>query len=229
MRTDQIKTILRKARLFEHLGEEALERLAERAIKRTYAKGRLIFHQGDEARSLFVLVEGAVKVYVTSEDGDKMLLVTLRPPDVFGEIAILDAGDRSASAETLGPAELLEIGRDPFLGLLESDPPIMRDLLRGLGGVLRRLTDQTADLVFLDLPSRVAKFLVSSYESRGEKSGAGDLDLELTQGDIAALVGGSRQSVNQALKGLERRGYIEVTGRSIKITDPEGLRRRAGL
>lgn len=228
MRQEEIKKVLGNVRLFRHMDEPALERLAARAIRRTYRRRELIFREGDEARSLFVVAEGSVKLYVTSEGGDRMLLVTLRAPDVFGELALMDDGARSASAETIGQVELLEIGKDAFHKLLEDDPHMMRGLLRGLGALLRRLTDQTADLVFLDLPGRVAKFLMASVDERDAEGGIA-LELELTQSDIAAMVGGSRQSVNQAMKTLERRGYIVASGRTIMITDQAGLRRRAGL
>ena len=228
MRANQVKEALRATPLFEQLEDSALERISVRAVRRSYRKGEFIFRQGDDAASLFVVVSGTVKVHVTSEDGDSVVLATLQTPDVFGELSLMDEGPRSASAEAVGSVELLEVGRGPFFELLEEDPSIMRDLLKGLAAVLRRITRQTADLTFLDLPARVAKFLALSLP-KGHGDEPVELDIELSQSDIAALVGGSRQSVNQALKGLERRGYITMTGRTIIVEDPAGLRRRAGL
>jgi CRP-like cAMP-binding protein len=103
-------------------------------------------------------------------------------------------------------------------------------LLRSIGGVVRRLTEQASDLVFLDLHGRVAKLLLALAAERGEKRGEEImLDLHMTQSDLAGMVGGSRQSVNQILRTFERRGYLEFHGRQVVLKEPELLRRRATL
>lgn len=230
MRLEQAVSLLGTTRLFAGLREDALRQLAERAIERSYRKGQLIFYQGDVGESLFVVVHGSVKVFVTSEEGDEMVLVTLQTPETFGELALIDGGTRSASAETLEPTSLLAITRSSLLELLRSDPALVDSLLRSLGGVVRRLTEQASDLVFLDLHGRVAKLLLGLAEERGRHHG-GDtvLDLHMTQSDLAAMVGGSRQSVNQILHAFERRGYLEFEGRKVVLKRPELLRRRANL
>lgn len=159
-----------------------------------------------------------------------MLLVTLGPPEIFGELALLDGGLRSASAEALEDTSLLVVTRPTFLEVLRSSPSLTEALLRTLGGLVRRLTEQTADLVFLDLYGRVAKLLVTFAQAHGETQGDEIvLDLQLTQTDIASMVGGSRQSVNQILRAFERRGYLEMHGRRIVLKRPDQLRRRAGM
>lgn len=222
--------LLGKTELFGALDEAALARVAERARTRTYSKGQLIFYEGDLAGSLFVMVEGLVKVFVTSENGDAMTLVTLRPPDMFGELSLLDGGARSASAEAIENSTVLELGRDTFLEILRENPQMTEVLMRTMGGVLRRLTEQASDLVFLDLHGRVAKLLVGMADERGVAATEGvELDLQLTQTDLASMVGGSRQSVNQILRSFERRGYVQVDGRKVIVKQLELLRRRAGL
>jgi CRP/FNR family cyclic AMP-dependent transcriptional regulator len=222
--------LLRQTQLFGDLDVAALEHLAERATKRTYSKGQLVFHQGDPAGSLFVRVEGLVKVCVTSEDGDEMVLVTLQPHDVFGELSLLDGGPRSASAQAVEATSLLELQRGPFLETLHQTPGITESLMLSMGRVLRRLTEQASDLVFLDLHGRVAKLLVNLAQDRGIETENGlELDLQLTQTDLAGLVGGSRQSVNQILRSFENRGYVDMMGRKMVVKQPELLRRRAGL
>ena len=106
---------------------------------------------------------------------------------------------------------------------------MVESLLQSLGGVLRRLTEQTSDLVFLDLHGRVAKLLAGIAEERGSGDDEIELNLELTQTDLANMVGGSRQSVNQILRSFERRGYLEMSGRRVVIRNLEKLRARAGL
>jgi CRP-like cAMP-binding protein len=174
--------------------------------------------------------EGLVKVFVTSEGGDEMVFVTLRPPDTFGELALLDGLERSASAEAVEATTVVELDRNTFLDLLNSNPHMTEALLRSMGHVLRRLTEQASDLVFLDLHGRVAKLLVTIADERGVALTTGqELDLQLTQSDLARMVGGSRQSVNQILRSFERRGYLEIEGRKVVVKEAEQLKRRAGL
>jgi CRP/FNR family cyclic AMP-dependent transcriptional regulator len=229
VQTERAAELLAQTRLFRDLPPEESAGIAARTVERTYRKGQLIFGEGDDANSLFVMISGLIKVFVTSEDGDEMGLVTLRPPDVFGEIALIDGQPRSASAEAVEPSRVLELGRSTLMELVSSSPSITDSLLVSLGGVLRRLTEHAADLVFLDLHGRVAKLLVGMVDE-GDHPGDGvvELDLELTQSDLASMVGGSRQSVNQILGSFARRGYLDMKGRKVVIKNLAGLRRRAG-
>ncbi len=219
--------LLADTTLFGDLDRATLVALADKCVERRYRKGQMVFYQGDPADALYIVVQGHVKVVVTSEDGDEMVLVTLEPRDVFGEIALVDGGPRSASAEIIADSRLLALTRETFLDLLHGHKQMTESLLRSLGGALRRLTEQTADLVFLDLHGRVAKLLL---HLGGEQPNDGTaLDLQLTQTDLASMVGGSRQSVNQILRSFERQGYLHMEGRRIVIKNAERLMKRAGL
>lgn len=222
--------VLSRTRLFSSVPADALQQVADRAQLRSYRKGEIIVRQGDTGETLFVVVDGLVKVFVTSPGGAEMVLVTLRPMDTFGELAVVDGGERSASAEALEATTLLLLRRSSLLALLPGHPDLIEGLLHSLGALVRRLTDQTADLVFLDLHGRVAKLLLSLAEERGVmRDGERFLDLHLTQSDLASMVGGSRQSVNHILRTFEALGYLEVDGRRIIIRRPDLLRRQAGL
>jgi CRP/FNR family cyclic AMP-dependent transcriptional regulator len=230
VRAEDAASHLGGTRLFGELDPATLSSLAQRAIERSYKKGQLLVYQGDPGDSVFVIIDGLVKVMVTSEEGEEMVLVTLRPADTFGELSLVDGGPRSASAEAVEPTRVLIITRTILLGLLDEHPSLTDTLLRSLGSLVRRLTEQAADLVFLDIHGRMAKLLVTLAEDRGKQTGDGIvLDLNLTQADLAAMVGGSRQSVNQTLRSFESRGYLEIEGRAIKLRKLEELRRRAGL
>lgn len=221
---------LAQTELFGDLSSEVVNALASRAVSRSFRKGERIFHQGDPGDAMYVVVEGLVKVVVVSEAGDEMVLVTLSPPESFGELALIDGRPRSAAAEAVEPTELLVLTRGTLMETLATHPTLVESMLRSMGGLIRRLTEQTTDLVFLDLHGRVAKLLVGFVLDEGKGTEAGTvLDLHLTQRELAEMVGGSRQSVNQILHGFEDRGYIELRGRSVVIKDPERLRRRAGL
>ena len=142
---------------------------------------------------------------------------------------MVDGGLRSASAAAVEATTLLTLNRTALLESLTDSPELVDRLLRSLGSTVRRLTDQAADLVFLDLHGRVAKLLLGLAEERGaSESGGWVLDLHLTQTDLANMVGGSRQSVNQVLRSFQRVGYLELDGRRIVIRKPELLQRRAG-
>lgn len=230
MNPERTARILGQTKLFDGLASETLGSMAERCADRAYKKGQLIFHQGDPGEALYVVVEGLVKVVVASPEGAEVLLVTLGPPDTFGELALIDGGPRSASVEVVENTRLLVLTRTTLLELLREHQELADSLLRSLGAMIRRLTEQAADLVFLDLHGRVAKLLTTLADERGQPGDAGVvLDLHLTQTDLASMVGGSRQSVNQILRSFEGRGYVELRGRTIVLKQPDLLRRRAGL
>ncbi len=217
---------LARTELFAGLGQEILEILGARVIERPCRRGQILFHQGDAGDSLFVLAAGRLKVVVSAATGQEMVLTTLKPPDTFGELSLVDGLPRSASVEALEQSRVLIISRAAWQTLIDENPVLTGALQAALSRMLRRLTDQAADFVFLDLPGRVAKLLVQAHADAG---GVMELDLHLTQGDIARMVGGSRQAINQILGNLSQRGYIDMDGRSVTIKNIEDLRRRAGL
>ena len=230
MRTEAAVELLRRTRLFAGLDEPTLRALAERSVERSFPRHGRLFFQGDPGNGLFVVASGLVKVVVTSEDGEEMVLVTLGPGEALGELAVVDGGPRSAAAEALEPTSALLITRPVVLELAARDPALTEALLQALGGLLRRLTEQASDLVFLDLPGRMAKLLAGLAAERGTATAEGiELDAILTQTDLAGMVGASRQSVNQILQGFARRGYLQVRGRRIVIHRLDLVRRRAGL
>ncbi|MDQ3957382.1 MAG: Crp/Fnr family transcriptional regulator [Actinomycetota bacterium] len=221
--------LLSRTNLFADLDEDALRGLAGLSAVQTYAKGETVFGQGDPGDALYVVMAGEVKVHVESSSGDEMVLVTLRTPDVFGELALVDGRPRSASVEALVPTSLLSIAREGFL-LLAHNPDVAELLFKTLGAIVRRLTEQASDLVFLDLYGRVAKLIVGLAAERGEPTPEGIcVDLHVTQTDLAGMVGGSRQSVNQILRAFERRDYVDLDGRRVTVKRPELLKKRAGL
>jgi CRP/FNR family cyclic AMP-dependent transcriptional regulator len=222
-------TLLSNTRLFGTMAADALQRVAEKATRRSYSRGEVIFREDDPGDALCVVVTGLVKIYLSSVDGDEMLLVTLGPSAVFGELPMVDGGLRSASAAAVEASTVLTLTRAALLEALSSSTQLVDSLLRSMGSMVRRLTDQAADLVFLDLDGRVAKLLLALAEERGTTDADGlALDLHLTQTDLAHMVGGSRQSVNQVLNSFDRRGYLQLDGRRIVIRKPDLLRKRAG-
>ena len=223
---------LAKTTIFGSLDEAALQRVADESVEASYRPGAVVFAQGDPGDCLYVVTSGRLKLQVRIRGLDTLMLTTLRAPDTFGELAVIDRGSRSATVVALEPSTLLAVARSTVLALLSDRPEVTEALLRGLGATVRRLTEQAADLALLDLTGRVAKLLVTLGDQQ-PAPGADDagqvLELRLTQTDMAQMVGGTRQSVNQILSGFAARGLIEVRGRTIVLRRPADLRRRAGL
>jgi CRP/FNR family cyclic AMP-dependent transcriptional regulator len=216
--------LLRATGLLGGLAEPDLARLAGEARPRNYKRGQVVFTEGDSATSLMIVASGRVKVVAISDDGRDHVLNILGPGETLGELAIADGGPRSASVEALEATTLLVLEREAVLDLLRERPDVAEQLFKALGAHVRRLTGHAADLVFLDLPRRVAKLLL--YRLR--QSDRPVIELGLNQTELAAMLGGSRQSVNQSLREFEKRGWIMVEGQSITVLDADRMRRYAG-
>jgi CRP/FNR family transcriptional regulator, cyclic AMP receptor protein len=215
-------SLLGKVEPFRALDEGARLTMVEHATRRVVDKGQMVFWQGDPGEAMFVLLEGLVKLVTVSRDGELIELTRHSAPAVFGELALLDGGPRTASAQAVERSTLLVVTRPELLRLLRSDDQVAESLLRVLGAMVRRTTRQVSDLAFLSLQGRVAAKLLDLTEP-GQ-----DLTRRITQVELATMVGGARQTVNQALRSLEARGYIRANGRVFEILDREQLRRLAG-
>lgn len=210
---------------FGGLDPDALERLAAGMRSRRFRRGEVIFHIGDPGDALFVIVSGEVKISLPSETGDEAILATLRPGDVFGELALLDGAPRSASATALIPTEAVILPRDRFRELIATEAGVRDALLASIAGELRRLTTHVEELHFLDITGRLAARLVRLAQESGTPLGDGSLRLRtnLTQGDLAAMVGCTRQSVNKLLGQFTDDGLIRLERDAIVVTDLDGL------
>ena len=229
MQNRQKAARLAETKLFDKLDEAWLAKLADRAGYQVCEAGQTIFVQGERGDRLFIIVEGVVKLLVRSRLGDSIELVRHTRPAVLGELAVLDGGRRSASAETVEPTTLLHLTDAALFEVMEAQPQVAKALLRRLAGVVRRTTEDLTALAFLDLEGRVARRILSL--SDGPTGGQGERTApkgrRVTQLEIGQMVSGSRQRVNVALRSLERRGYIALTESGIELKDCDGLRRRA--
>jgi CRP/FNR family transcriptional regulator, cyclic AMP receptor protein len=211
--------VLARTELFCGIDEETQRHIAERVAERVVEPGQCVFTQDEPGDRMYVLAEGAVKLFVSSRSGGIVELVRHRPPATFGEVALLDGGPRSASAEAVERSTLLVVTRPELLRLLRTEDQVAEALLRTLGTIVRRTTRQVTDLAFLDLQGRVARqLLVLAGDGHGAAART-----SVTQAELASMVSGARQTVNQVLRSLESRGYIRASGRSFEILDPERL------
>ena len=211
--------VLARTELFGGIDGAARRRIAEHVAERVVERGQCVFVQDEPGDRMYVLAEGAVKLFVASRDGGIVELVRHRPPATFGEVALLDGGPRSASAEAVERSTLLVVTRAELLRLLRAEDQVAEALLRTLGTIVRRTTRQVSDLVFLDLQGRIARQLLA-LATDGDGMAR---TRRVTQAELASMVSGARQTVNQALRSLESRGYIQADGRSFEILDRRRL------
>lgn len=220
---------LGRCALFRLIDEPSLSALADSLRLRRFRRDQAIFHQGDPGDSLFVLESGAVKIVLASqEDEEEAIIATLGRGDFFGELALLDGRPHSASAIALEPTEALVLQRVAFLGLIDTQPGLRRALLEALAAELRRLTGHVEELHFLDLPGRIAIRLVRLAEEAapGQRRDV-RMDWPYTQAELAAMIGGTRQSVNRLLAEMTARDLLRVEPETIVIPDIDRLRREA--
>lgn len=224
MDTARKTALLRLCPLFEHASTADLEQLASKSVLRHYRRGTVVFYEGDPGDSLLVVAEGRLRVLTRSEDGSELLLAVVSPPESIGILAIADGGPRSATVEAMTASVALRVGRADVLRLAANAPPVADALVGMLAVVVRRMNGTAADLVFLDLPRRLAKLLLE--QSRGA---AGNLvDISWTQADMANFIGATRQSVNSTLRDFQRRGWITAEGHLLRVSEPAALARFAG-
>ena len=220
--------VLARCPLFAHGSRSMLESLAGTLRRRRFRRGEVIMHQGDPGDSLHIVAAGAVKILLPSTEGEEAIIATLRPGDYFGELALLDGAPRSATAAALEAADTLVLPRSVFIELLDTLPGLRDALFAGLAHELRRLTGHVEELHFLDLAGRLAMRLTRlARETSPDAHGEIRLPWPYTQSDLAAMIGGTRQSVNRLLSELVEDGLIRIEPDALVISDLDELARRA--
>jgi CRP/FNR family cyclic AMP-dependent transcriptional regulator len=220
--TPDLTGILSKTNLLCSVPAQDLSALAAASRLRTFRRGQVVFTRGDPGDTVIVVVSGRVKVVVRSADGGALTLAIIGPGGVFGEVGVADGGPRSSDAETLDECQLLLVPREAIQEICARVPSAAQALTASIAATLRRLTDAAADLIFLDLPRRVAKMLLS--QPSGDD---GVIRVKMSQEELAHQVGGTRQSVNAALRDFERRGWIDSRDRIITVKQAAALGRFA--
>lgn len=221
------QAVLRSCALFKVVDEATLALVAASLRTRRFRRNEVVFHAGDPGDSLFIVESGSVKIVLASSEGEEAIIATLRRGDFFGELAVLDGAERSATAIAFEPTELYALSRGPFLELVDTQPGLRAALLTSLAAELRRLTHHVEELHFLDLPGRLAMRLVELARQADLSGRDVHLPWHYTQSDLASMIGGSRQSVNRLLSGLSDEGLLRIERDAIVIPDVEALARVA--
>jgi CRP-like cAMP-binding protein len=212
--------------IFTNLSGEQLQSLPDKLQPRRYQRGEVIFHEDDPADRMHIIVDGRVKISIASEDGRERDIALFQSGDCFGEMALLDGSNRSATATAVDATETMVLYRQDFLDFLGENPELAADVNTMLVQRLRNVNQMLGDMVFLDVPTRVAKQLLALAETYGENAKPGDqIVVPMGQDELARLVGASRETVSRALNSYRRLGILDTSHRRITITDLAGLQR----
>jgi CRP-like cAMP-binding protein len=216
--------VLRQTELLRSAPTADLQATAAASRLRAFRRGQVVFTTGDPGDTLVVVVSGRIKVVIRSADGAELTLRIIDPGGSLGELSAADGGPRSADAEALEQCQLLLIPRETIQQVCTHVPAVAQAQTRAIAATLRRLTEAVSDLVFMDLPRRVAKVLLSQAVGAD-----GVIRLELRQEELAHQVGSTRQSVNATLRGFQKRGWVAVHDRAVTVTEPAALGHFAGI
>ncbi len=221
--------VLRRSPLFAGLDEQAVKDLLATMTPVQMDRGDVLFHEHDPGDRLYVIADGKVKLGRTSPDGRENLLAILGPGEMFGELSLFDPGPRTGTATAIAETQLVGLGSEALRSFLADRPQAALTLLAALARRLRRTNESLADLVFTDVPGRVAKALLDLSQRFGRPVEEGTLVAhDLTQEELAQLVGASRETVNKALADFVTRGWIRLEARAVLLLNLERLQKRAG-
>ena len=220
--------VLSRAPMFAALDPEAAAALRSSMDTVNLNKGQVLFNEGERGERLYIITDGKMKLGHTSSDGRESLLAVLGPGELLGELSLFDPGPRTATATALTETSLMGLGHNALRPWLTGRPEVAEALLQALALRLRRTNEQMADLMFSDVPGRVAKTLLELGEKFGRPLPDGiHVTHDMTQEELAQLVGASRETVNKALADFAARGWIRLESRSVILIDPERLDRRS--
>lgn len=224
------ESLLQRVALFRNMPPEMLRQLATHLQQVSFRSGRDIFHEGDPGSAMFIVLSGTVRIYIPSASGRDVVLAVHRDGDIFGEMALLDHGPRSASAQTIEPAQMLRLNASDFDSVLEDHPEAARAIIEVLVERLRQTNQSIQDAYLLDVPGRLARRLLLISEEHGHDVDAGrELGLRVSQQELANMIGASRVAVNKQLQAWRQNGIVNVNRQRITILDPEALEREFTL
>jgi CRP/FNR family cyclic AMP-dependent transcriptional regulator len=214
------RAILRDHYLFAKLTPQQIDRLSACVVTKSVKRGTNIFAKGDPGTSLFAIGAGTVKISAPSVEGKDAVFNVLGKGAIFGEIALLDGHPRTADASATTDCELFVIERRDFLPVMREEPEIALKIIEILCFRLRRTTEQAEEVMFLDLPSRLAKALMRLLDA--DTAGMRERKISITQKDLGNIIGMSRESTNTQLRLWEQKRWVRLERNAVVIlaTDP---------
>ena len=227
--TGDAVALLRTVTLFSALNEGELEKAAGQLRRRTFGPAVTLFHQGMPGSSLYVIEVGSVRVYAVGLTGQEHTFTTFGPGNFFGELSVIDGQPRTASAITLNHSVIWLMPRESFNRLLDDCPALCRSVVEILAGRVRRSATHVESIIFQDVLGRVAFEVLNLAERHGREVGSTiEIDMPLTQSDLATIVGATRESVNKALSTLRKQGLLEMEGTELQVLNAEKLMELVG-
>ncbi|MFZ2870322.1 Crp/Fnr family transcriptional regulator [Zavarzinia sp.] len=219
------RALLTRHFLLQDVSEKVLDDLIAFSSTHGYADDQIIFAKGDDGDGLYGILDGQVRIFAGDAEGREITLNILGPGDLFGEIALIDGKSRSADAAAIGPTTLFHMPRRHFVPYLRQSPDLCFSLLEILCGRVRWVSNALEDRAFLGLEARLAKWLLSLAETSGDKDGRGKLRLrmKLSQRELGALVGTSREAVNKQFALWRDSGLISIDKGVITLNAPVQL------
>ena len=220
--------LLRSSPLFGGMDAQTARSLVDQMTRRELSRGETIFNEGDDGHALYIVVRGKVKLARTARDGRENLLALLGVGDMLGELSVFDPGPRLSRAHAVEDSVVYELPKQVLDVWLDDHLEMSRYMLRALAQRIRRMSNTMADLVFSDVPGRVAKAILDLGHRFGRmERGHVTVRHGLTQEELAQLVGASRETVNKALADFASRGWIDVHIGAVEVYEPERLRARS--
>jgi CRP-like cAMP-binding protein len=209
---------------FRGLAGAAIDELVARSRIERCRRGKTIFRRASPGSAMMAVLRGSVKICTVSRNGKEAVLNVIGPGQVFGEIAVLDGGPRTADAVALVESDILVLDRRDFMPVLRAHPDLAQRLLEVLCGRLRKTSEQLEDAFFLDMPGRMAKALLAAQTGEGP---GGAMQVQLTQRELGEMIGTARESVNKLLHAWQNEGIVALRRGAIAIRKPEALKRLA--
>ena len=210
--------LLRRVSIFEGLGDKEIEKLGDLLVEKVFPKDHVIVSHDEPGDSLFIIVDGRVKVVLFSEAGREIILSVFKNKDFFGEMSLFDNHPRSANVITMKKSRVLMLKREDFVRFLKASPLAALNILAEMSKRLRRADEIISNLALLDVYGRVARVLLHLAREEGVEVEEGlKIESRPTQQEIASMAGTSRETVSRALSDFQRRGLIRTTGRSILL------------
>lgn len=218
MAVSDLSTWLGRTVFFNGLDEEDIRRLGAISRETTLKANEVLFDQGDESDGLYVVVTGIIRIYLTAEDSREATINLLEDGEVIGEMSLLDGLPRSAGAAALTETKLIFIPREPFMDLLDNSTRLGRQIILMLCERLRAANAQVDQAIFHDLRHRLIVLLrqLAVLHGRVDRD-VSVVELDLTQGSLAQMLGASREAVNKQLRALQKEGRIGVEGQRIEV------------
>ncbi len=211
--------------IFRRAGADELQQLGSIAKRESLKSNTVVFFQGDRADKLYVILSGAAKVYQQTDDGKQKILGILGPGEVFGELTLLDARERSATVETMEQTEMLTVDHHDFHTVATKNPDILWQVLEVLCERIRGLNTELVNVAFEELPYRMVRALNELVDKHGKPGTDGRITVKTTLGDLGKMVGANSQESNRVLRMLCTRGLVELGDDEIVIPDARALKR----